>query len=65
MAGRCRSGTGNGDGSRAEGVPLCVLPGRHKHWTLPAPIEQFREGRFEAIVNGRPVVLAPDLRDPD
>jgi len=42
-----------------------VLPGRHKHWTLPAPIEQFREGRFEAIVNGRPVVLAPDLRDPD
>lgn len=35
-----------------------VLPGGHKHWTLPGPVAQFRSGAFEATVNGRPTRLA-------
>ena len=37
-----------------------VLPGSHKHWILPGPVEQFRTGHFEATVNGRVVNLTVD-----
>jgi len=48
------------DGRRQVLVPDLagyVLAGRYKYWTLPGPAGRFDRGRFEALVDGKPVPL--------
>jgi fimbrial chaperone protein len=51
-----------GDGGRqvlAPGLAGYVLPGGYKEWRLPAATGPVADGRFEAEVDGKAVVLVP------
>lgn len=53
-------GTGGRRHPLAPNLAGYVLAGRYKHWPLPADAGRPPYGRFEADVNGEPVVLVPE-----
>lgn len=53
-------GTGGRRHPLAPNLAGYVLAGRYKHWPLPGDAGRPPYGRFEADVNGEPVVLVPE-----
>ncbi|KAF1700707.1 fimbrial biogenesis chaperone [Pseudoxanthomonas kaohsiungensis] len=53
-------GTGERRHALAPNLAGYVLAGRYKHWPLPADAGRPPYGRFEADVDGEPVVLVPE-----